>query len=91
MKNSPAIFLDAGSFIAGLLIGISILVSVFAVMAADPGNWQTQALWLLGAPAILAIGFALQRVLTARSPLRRITALEPGVPPIRLVRLIHEQ
>jgi len=47
-------------------------------------------LWLLGAPAILAAGLALQGVLTARSRRRRITGAEPGVLPIRFMRLIHE-
>lgn len=43
MKNPLAIFQEAGSFIAGLLIGLSIVVCGFAMMVVDPRDWQ--AFW----------------------------------------------
>jgi hypothetical protein len=64
LKNTLATFTDAGSFAAGLLIGVSILIPVFAMMVAEPGEWQ--ALWLFGAPTVLALGFLLQAVVIAR-------------------------
>ena len=64
MKNPLAIFREAGSFIAGLLIGLSIVVFVFAMMVVDPSN--RQAMWgAFGAPMILAVGLTLQVVVTA--------------------------
>ena len=64
MKNSIANVREAGSFIAGLVIGLSILVPVFAMMVVDPSDWQM--LWVFGAPIILALGLALQVVATAK-------------------------
>jgi hypothetical protein len=59
MKNLTT-FRDAGSVIAGLLIGLSIVVTVFAV--ADPGGVKT----VLGmvAPIALALGIVLQALVT---------------------------
>jgi hypothetical protein len=71
MNNPLARFPDAGSFIAGFLIGISILIPVFAMVVAEPGDWQ--ALWVFGTPAILALGFLLQVVVTARPRHSRTT------------------
>lgn len=51
MTNSLARFREAGSFIAGLLIGLSIVVFVFAKMVADPGAGQLS--WVFGAPVSL--------------------------------------
>ena len=62
MKNCLARFREAGSFIAGLLIALAIVVPVFAIMVADPGDWQTVRLF--GARIILTLGFALQVVVT---------------------------
>lgn len=76
MKNPLARFPDAGSFVAGLLIGLSILIPVFAMMVAEPGDWQT--LWVFGAPTILALGFSLQALVTARPRHPRTSVPELG-------------
>jgi len=89
MKNSLARFREAGSFIAGLLIGLAIVVAVFAMTAAGAADWQT--LWVFGAPIILVLGFALQVVVTAKPRHRRTTDLELGVSPIRFMELSHER
>ena len=90
MKSSLAMLREVRSFIAGLLIGLSIVVLVFAMTVADPGNWQ--ALWVFGAPAILALGLTLQAVANANiRPRRRRTAQpEFGALPIRFMELSHE-
>ena len=73
MKNLLAIFREAGSFIAGLLIGLSIVVFVFAMAVADPSD--RQALWgVFGAPIILASGLMLQVVVTTTARRRRSLA-----------------
>ena len=89
MKNSVARFRDAGSFIAGLLIGLSILVPVFATMVADASDWQT--LWVFGAPVILALGLTLQLVVTSKPRHRRTAAQELGALPIGFMELSHER
>ena len=48
MKNPLARCRKAGSFIAGLFIGLSIMVPVFAMVAANPSDWQT--FLVFGAP-----------------------------------------
>jgi hypothetical protein len=53
-------FCEAGSFVAGILIGLSIIVAVFAMMVVNPGGWQM--LWALGAAILLALGLTLQFV-----------------------------
>lgn len=68
MKNYLARILDARSFIAGTLIGLSIVVSVFAWMEASTSHWQT--LLLLSSPVILALGIALQALITAKGSAR---------------------
>jgi hypothetical protein len=82
MKNPLARFPDAGSFVAGLVIGLSILVPVFAITVAEPGAWQ--ALWIFGALAILALGFSLQAFVTAGPRHPRTRVPEPGAMRIRL-------
>jgi uncharacterized membrane protein len=64
MKNSLERFLEARSFIAGTLIGLSIVVLVFAWMEASAGHWQT--LLVLGSPIILAVGIGLQALIAAK-------------------------
>jgi hypothetical protein len=64
MKNTVARFREAGSFIAGLLVGLSIVVPLFAMMIADPGDWQI--IWCFGAASFLALGLTLQIVITGR-------------------------
>lgn len=54
---------EAGSFVAGLLIGLSIVLTVFAMMVWDSARWP--ALWLLPALVALAFALALQSVVVA--------------------------
>ena len=63
MTNSLARSREGGSFIAGILIGLSIMVPVFALMGAHPTDWQT--FLVFGAPIVLALGITLQAVITA--------------------------
>ncbi len=80
MKNSLAKYREAGSFIAGLLIGISIVALVIAMTVADYGDWQTVGLF--GALVAVALGIALQIVVVAKP--RHPNAAEPelGVLPV---------
>jgi hypothetical protein len=64
MKNSLARFLEARSFIAGTLIGLSIVVLVFAWMEASTS--QLQILLVLSSPVILALGITLQALIAAK-------------------------
>jgi hypothetical protein len=89
MKNLLAGCGQAGSFIAGLFIGLSIVVPVFAMMAANPSDWQT--FLVFGAPIILAFGITLQVVITGKPRHRRTIDTKLGAFPIRLMELIHEQ
>lgn len=76
MKTYLARFREAGSFIAGVLIGLSILAPVFAMMVVD-----SSALWVFGALIILALGLALQVVATTKPRHRRTTdrSLKPDL------------
>ena len=89
MKNPLARFRQAGSFIAGLLIGLSIMIPMFAMMLTSPGDWQM--LWVIGALIIVALGLTLQFVITAKPRHRR--TLDPGLGalPLRLMDLGHGQ
>lgn len=89
MKNSLARFREAGSFIAGLLIGLSIVVPVFAMTIADPTDWQT--LWIFGAPIIFALGLALQIAVTSDPRQWRTTDPELGALPVGLMECGHER
>jgi len=80
-------FQEAGSFVAGFLIGLSIVVAVFAMIAASLSDWQT--LWIFGALIILALGITLQVVVTAQPGNRRTTRPELGASPIEFVPLFH--
>lgn len=53
----------AASFVAGLLIGLSIVLAVFAMMVGDSTRWP--ALWLLPPLVALAFGLALHFVVAA--------------------------
>jgi len=55
-------FRDTGSFIAGLLIGVSFVITVFAMTVADPGRGQMVGVII--APLVLALGLVLQVVVT---------------------------
>jgi hypothetical protein len=58
--NSPlARCRKAGSCVAGLLIGLSVVIAVFAVMEEDSSDWLTILLFgalVFGAPIIFALG-----------------------------------
>jgi energy-converting hydrogenase Eha subunit A len=58
MNKALAGFRDTGSFIAGILVGLSIVVPVIALTGPNPTAWQTFSVF--GAPIILALGVALQ-------------------------------
>jgi len=62
---------DVGSLIAGLLIGPSLVVTVFAMTFADTSARQT--VWVIVAPIVFAFGLVLQLVITrpTRPPQRR--------------------
>jgi hypothetical protein len=87
MKNPLARFRQAGSFIAGLLIGLSIMIPMFGMIVADPGDWPMA--WVFGSLIIVALAFTLQVVITTR-PQRQRT-LDPGlnVLPIGWVDFSH--
>jgi hypothetical protein len=89
MKNPLARFRQAGSFIAGLLIGLSIVVAVSAMVVVEPSDWRT--LWIFGAPIILALGLTLQVVVTTKPGHRRMTDPELGASRIRFMQLIDER
>lgn len=59
---------DAGSFIAGLLIGVSLVITVFATTVVDAGRGQMVA--VIVAPLVLALGLVLQVVVTRPSQRR---------------------
>ncbi|HEV8257634.1 MAG TPA: hypothetical protein VGR42_11705 [Casimicrobiaceae bacterium] len=89
MKNPFAGFWQAGSFIAGLLIGISIMMPMFAMMLTNPGDWQM--VWLLGALVVLAVGLKLKALNTIKPRHRHTIALELGVLPVGFVELKFER
>ena len=89
MKKPLARFRQAGSLVAGLLIGLSIVVAVSAMTIVEPSDWRT--LWIFGAPIILALGLTLQLVVTTKPGYRRVPDPSLEASPIRLMRLIHER
>lgn len=76
VKHSAARFRDAGSFIAGILIGLAIMTPVFALTVTNLTDWQM--LLLLGAPVFLGLGIALQVVITMRVRHLPIISMAPG-------------
>ena len=76
MRNSLARFRDAGSFIAGVFIGMSIMVPVFALSVVNLTDWQM--LLLFGAPIILALGITLQVIITSKVRHLRTISMAPG-------------
>ena len=55
----------AGSCVAGLLIGLSIVIAVFAVMEESSGDWLTILLFgalVFGTPIIFGLGQASVRL-----------------------------
>ena len=65
MRNLVGPLRQSGSFVAGILIGISIVVATFAVADSGPGRWPT--ILAFSAPVILLIGMALQACISFRS------------------------
>ena len=80
MKNPLARFQQAGSFTAGLLIGVSIMIPMFAMLVTNLGDGQM--FWIIGALIVLALGLKLQAVLTGKSRHRRKIAPDLGVLPV---------
>lgn len=87
MKNSLATFREAGSFIAGLLIGLSITVTVTAMLVADPNDWHI--LWVFCAPIALAVGLTVQVVATTKPRRRSTTTADLLAFPARPMELSH--
>jgi hypothetical protein len=85
MKNLLARFRQAGSFIAGVLIGVSIMIPMFAMMVTNPGDWQM--VWVLGALVVLALALKLRAVIAIKPRDRRTLAPELGVLPVRFMEL----
>lgn len=85
MKFLSAFLRGAGSLTAGFLIGLAMVASVFAMTVADAGEWP--AVWMLGATAALALGLALQVVVTLEPRQPRTTAPRPRAVPRRFTVL----
>jgi hypothetical protein len=68
MTNPTTRFRQSGSLVAGLLIGLAIVVATFAATDAAASAWP--ALLIFVAAAVLVLGLALQVVVTA-APRRR--------------------
>jgi hypothetical protein len=66
--SNPTRFRDTGSFIAGLLIGVSFVITVFAMTVVDAGRGQMVGVII--APLVLALGLVLQVVITRPSQRR---------------------
>ena len=89
MKKPLARFRGVGSFIAGFLIGLSIIVGVYATIVVNPSAWQM--LWIFGAPIILAAGLTLQIVLTTKDR-RAYETPEPKASPSQIhAVVIHDR
>ena len=85
MKKFLATLRNVSSFIAGILVGLSLWIMVFAMIDAFPDEWQT--LPVFGASIILVLGITLQIVATStnRTPSRR--RRDPALPilPVELM------
>jgi hypothetical protein len=88
MNHLLARLWEAGSVIAGLLIGVSIVVPVFAMTIAEPSDWP--GLWVFCALVILAAGLALQIVVTGKPRHQRTRDAESRTMPMALTELGHE-
>ena len=86
MKNALAKCREACSFIAGLLIGVSIVVLVIVMTASDHDGWK--ALEIFGA-LVLALGLALQVIVTAKP--QRPPSAGAGSLAARFMELVHER
>ena len=63
MKTFTAGFRQAGSLIAGALIGLSIVVIVYTMTLAETSH--SQIFLALGSSIVFAVGFILQMIMTA--------------------------
>ena len=72
--------------LAGILIGLSIRVPVFAAIVVNLTNWET--FLLFGAPIILGLGITLQTVITAKARHQRASCTALGWDAVR--RLTRE-
>ena len=79
MKNFLEGFEQAGSFIAGLLVGIAIMIPMLAMMMTNLDDWEMHS--VLGALIVLALGLKLQFALVKRSR-PRTPAPKPGALPL---------
>jgi hypothetical protein len=84
VKNPWTGIRQAGSLMAGLLIGVSLVFAAFAMADSESNAWQD--LLVYGAPIFLALGIALQAAVTAglrrRPAIRVADAIFPGALPI---------
>jgi len=72
MTNPLARIRQSGSYIAGLLIGGSFVMGTFAAIVTDASGWQSYLLY--GTPVLLALGFALQILVTAQPRRPQVTS-----------------
>jgi Na+/melibiose symporter-like transporter len=63
MKTSTTGIRQVGSLIAGALIGLSMVIIVFAMTATETDHWQI--ILTLGSFVVVVVGFMLQIVMTA--------------------------
>lgn len=69
LKNTTRID-QAGGFLSGVLIGLSIWTPVFAASADQPQDWLTYA--IVGAIALLVLGIVLKAVVSKRARTYRL-------------------
>ena len=77
MKSTLAKFRQAGSLVAGLLIGLAIVAAVSAMMVVEPSDWQT--LLIFGALIILALGLTLLAVVRPKPGYGRVSEPTLGI------------
>jgi formate/nitrite transporter FocA (FNT family) len=63
VKHSLLNFPHTGSFVAGLLIGLSIVVPVVTTMGTNPADWLMYLVF--AAPVIFALGLVFQVIITS--------------------------
>ena len=66
MKSPLARPWHAASFMAGVLIGLSIVAPVFALTGGNASPWETRV--LVGSAIVLLLGVVLQAAAIAKSP-----------------------
>lgn len=69
VKRALIKFREFGSFIAGILVGLSIVVPVIVLTGVTPTDWQT--FLLFQTPMILVLGITLQTLITTKPHHRR--------------------